>query len=317
MTEEGALRGHRRSGEWTRVGHGLYRRHGVSDLHAWQLVLPPTGRLTHLSAAAARGWWLPPLPHGLPAFAAVNRCSTRPERAGLHVVRSDAVVAAREEGGLRLDPPGEVLLACARDLELVDLLVLADSALHKGDCSKDEIAAAATPGRKGARLLRQVVDLCDARAESPWETILRLLHVTCGVEVEPQHEIRTAEDGFVARADLLLTGTRTIHEYDGEVHLTREQQQADLERSRRLAAAEVVRRGYTSYDVLRRPVTVLRDADLATGRDHDPGRIRAWNRLLAGSLLTPSGRQRLMSRLASPRRAPSPPRMRTPRHSPH
>jgi very-short-patch-repair endonuclease len=317
MTQEGALRGHRRSVHWTQVSHGLYRQDGVSDLHAWQLVLPPTGRLTHLTAAAARGWWLPPLPPGLPVFAAVDRRSTRPERPGLHVVRTDPAAAPQAEDGLLLDPPGEVLLACARDLELMDLLVLADSALHRGDCSLEEITAAAAPRRKGARLLRRAVDLCDARAESPWETILRLLHVACDVGVESQHEIRSADGGFVARADLLLTGTRTIHEYDGEVHLTREQQQADLERSRRLTAAGFVRRGYTSYDVLRRPVTVLRDADLATGRPHDPGRIRAWNRLLAGSLLTPSGRHRLMTRLASPRRAPSPPRVPATRPGSH
>jgi hypothetical protein len=234
MTEEGTVRGHRRTVDWTRVGHGLYRREGTSDLHAWQLALPPTGRITHLTAAAARGWWLPPLPQGLPVFAAVDRCSTRPERAGLHVIRRDAVVEAHEEDGLRLDPPGEVLLACAGDLELLDLLVLTDSALHRGDCSREEIAAAAAPRRKGARLLRRVVDLCDVRAESPWESVLRLLHVSCDVGVERQHEIRSADGGFVARADLLLTGTRTIHEYDGEVHLTREQQHADLERSRRL-----------------------------------------------------------------------------------
>jgi very-short-patch-repair endonuclease len=279
----------------------------VSDLHAWQLVLPPTGRFTHLTAAAAHGWWLPPLPDALPVFAAVDRRSTRPVRSGLHVVRTDAGAAVRELGGLRVDPPTEVLLACARDLGLLDLVMLVDSALHLAACSYDELAGVVATRRKGARLLGRALDHSDGRAESAWESILRMLHVSCDVAVEPQHELSSIEGELVARADLLLVGTRTIHEYDGDVHLSREQQQSDLARSRRLAAAGVVRRGYTSYDVLRRPVTVLRDADLALGREHDPGRIRPWYRWLEASLLTPAGRQRLLDRLSAPRRASSPP----------
>jgi very-short-patch-repair endonuclease len=303
MTEPGAIRGHRRTVDWTRVSYGLHRRDGVSDLHAWQLVLPPTGRFTHLTAAALTGWWLPPFPDGLPVIAAVDRRSTRPVRPGLHVVRTDADTGPQVREGLRVDPPTEVLLSCARDLELLDLCVLTDSALRRGDSTREQISAAAASRRKGTRMLARALDLADERAESPWETILRLLHVTCDIGVEPQHEIRSTEGEFVARADLLVTGTRSIHEYDGEVHLTREQQHADLERGRRLAAAGMVRRGYTSYDVLRRPITILRDADLALGRPHDPSRIREWHRLLATSLLTSSGRHRLMARLAGPTRS--------------
>ena len=303
MTEPTAVRGQRRTADWTRVSHGLYRSLGARDLDAWQLALPPSGRFTHLTAAAVWGWWLPPLPAGLPVVAAVDRRSTRPVRAGLHVVRTNADSAARLHAGLSLDPPGEVLLACARDLGLLDLLVLTDSALAHGSCTRDQLTTLAASRRKGSRRLRQVLQVADERAESPWESILRLLHSTCDVPVEPQHELRTADGDFIARADLWLVGTRTIHEYDGEVHLTRAQQQADLARARRLAAAGVIRRGYTSYDVLRRPVTVLRDADLSLGRPHDPTRIRTWHGLLAESLLTPAGQRRLMDRLGGPRRA--------------
>jgi very-short-patch-repair endonuclease len=296
-----AVRGRRRSKAWARVSYGLYRTQECSVLHAWQLVLPPTGRFTHLTAAALMGWWLPPLPAGLPMLAAVDRSSTRPTRAGLHVVRTDPIITTREMDGLRLDAPGEVVLACARDLGLLDLVMLVDGALHLGACTRAELTAAAAPRRKGGPAVRRALELADRRSESPWESVLRLHHVVCEVPVEPQRELWTSEGDFVARADLWIEGTRTIHEYDGGVHLSREQQRADLARARRLSDAGYVRRGYTAHDLLRQPVCILREADRALGRPHDPSRLREWHALLTASLLTESGQRRLMRRLASSR----------------
>lgn len=290
-------RGRRPGRGWTQVGRGLYRTSDGSDLAAWQLALPPSGRFTHLTAAGALGWWVPPLPRGFPVVVAVDRSGNRPVRPGLHVVRTDAARRPLEHEGLCVDPPTELLLACARDLETADLTVLLDCALHLGACSRDELDVVAATPRWGAPALRRALALADGRSESPWETLLRLLHVVCDVPVEPQHELRTPSGGFVARADLWLTGTRTIHEYDGGVHLDRGTQQADLRRARRLADAGYVRRGYTSYDLLREPAAILREADRALGRQHDPARLRAWHRLLTDSLLTGAGKDRLMRRL--------------------
>jgi hypothetical protein len=44
--------------------------------------------------------------------------------------------------------------------------------------------------------------LLDGRSESPWESVLRLLHVAADVEVEPQKKIYDEWGNFVARADL-------------------------------------------------------------------------------------------------------------------
>ena len=87
-----------------------------------------------------------------------------------------------------------------------------------------------------------------------------MLNTVCDVSVEPQYEIFD-RGVFVARADLLLNGTRTIHEYDGADHLGRRRQRKDLARARRLGHAGYVRRGYTSHDVLWQAVGILRDAD--------------------------------------------------------
>jgi very-short-patch-repair endonuclease len=118
-----------------------------------------------------------------------------------------------------------------------------------------------------------------------------LLHVVSGIEVEPQKELAGA------RADLWLVGTRTLHEYDGEVHGLRRQQKRDLRRLRRLDEAGWARHGYTDDDVLLRAVSVLRDADRAVGRQHRPDRIRPWHDLLKESLFTPAGQARLLRRL--------------------
>lgn len=291
-----AFRGHRRLAGWSQVSYGLYAPEGSDPLPAWQLALPPSGRFTHLTAAAALGWWVPPLPADLPVLVAVDRTDPRPRRAGLHVVRTDPLIPPTLRNGLRVDSPEEVLLACARDLGPLDLLVLVDSARRAGvDPARLEFVSRSR--RKGAPALRRAVTLSDARSESPWETALRFFHVMCDAPVEPQHVILDDAGGFVARADLWVVGTRSIHEYDGGVHLERRQQQADLLRARRLTDAGWTRRGYTSRDLLRTPVGVLRDIDRAAGRPHDPGRVRAWHAVLSGSLLTPAGAHRLVDRL--------------------
>ena len=102
-----------------------------------------------------------------------------------------------------------------------------------------------------------------------------------------------------ARGDLWLVGTRVLAEVDGDVHLPVKQQRKDLDRSRRLNAVGWERRGYTTHDLVTRPIAVLRDADRATGRTHESSRIRAWHALLAESVLSAAGRTRLEARLAS------------------
>jgi hypothetical protein len=190
-----------------------------------------------------------------------------------------------------------VLLTCARDLTTLDLVVLADNALHLGHVSMAELAEAAARRRRGAPALRRALALVDGRAESPYESLLRVLHTSCGVDVVPQYELRDDRGGFVARADLWLVGTTALHEYDGGDHLEVRQQRKDLARARRIGNQTWVRRGYTARDVRHQGIGILRDADLSLGRPHDPTRIRVWHRLIADSLFTASGRGRLHRRL--------------------
>ncbi len=298
-------RGRRRGSAWTKVSHGLYRpasqlagRRG--DLEAWALVLPPSGVFTHLTAAAVYGWWLPPLPADLPVFASMSADECRPRRAGLRVTRHPGPPERVVAHGLPLATPAETLLGCARDLGLLDLVVLLDGALHRRACTGDDVTGAAGRRRTGAPMLRAALRHADPRSESAWETVLRILHVVCEVPVEPQLEVFDEHGGFLARGDLWIKGTRTLHEYDGGEHLEQRRHRQDLVRERRLGRAQWTRRGYTSHEVLEQAVGILRDADLSLGRPHRPERVRAWHALLAGSLFTPSGTHRLRRRWGLP-----------------
>lgn len=306
MDEEiGPRRGHLRSKLWVPVSHGLYRpRRDVDgplqDLGAWQLVLPPGGALTHLTAAAAYGWWLPPLPDDVPVFAAVPHSGSRPRRPGLTVVRHTQAFAVSEHNGLLLTTPAETLLSCAADLDLLDVVVLADAALHLGACTLAELDEVSALRRRGAPMLRRARAHVDGRSESAWETLLRVLHAVCGVPVEPQYVLEDEHGSFVARADLRIVGTTTIHEYDGGEHRKKARHRKDLARERRIGNVVWTRRGYTDVEVLHQAMTILRDADRSLGRPHRPERIRAWHALLARSLFTPSGTERLRRRWGLP-----------------
>jgi hypothetical protein len=286
---------------WVGVTRGAHRLGTAqdpwrADLAAWQSVLPATAVFTGLTLARTRRWWLPPLPDDVPVFVAIGPGGCHPNRAGLILSRHPVPPACEVLGGLRLAPPAEALLACARVLCLLDLVVLIDAALHAGDCSEAALVEAAAR-RRGARLLRRAIDLADGRSESAFETLLRLLHVACGIQVEPQRVVVDEHRGFVARGDLWLVGTTTLHEYDGAHHLTRARQRRDLARGRRVTGVEWVRRGYTSVEVLHQGVSILREADLAVGRPHRPERIRAWHDLLRDSLFTAAGTARFRSNL--------------------
>jgi hypothetical protein len=250
MENQEIANGRVRGRAWVGVTRGAHRLVAaddpwLADLAAWQSVLPASATFTGLTAARTRGWWLPPLPEDLPVFVAVVTGRGHPDRAGLLLSRHPVQPAYDLLDGLRVATPAEALMACARVLGLLDLVVLVDAALHGGDCSAADLREAAAQRRRGARLLRRALELADGRSESVFETLLRLLHVSCGIEVEPQRVVVDERDGFVARGDLWLVGTTTLHEYDGAHHLTRARQRRDLARGRRVVGAEWVRRGYT------------------------------------------------------------------------
>ncbi len=282
--------------DWVLVSRGVHRPRFtdsplVADLSGWQLLLPATGCFTHLTGALIRGWSMPPLPSALPAFAAMCREDRRPRRRGLVISRHPNPIEYDDVDGLRVARAPEILLAAARHLGLIDLVVLVDAALRRGDCTAVELQSAAEQRRRGAPGLRRAVTYADARSESPWESVLRLLHQLCDVPVESQYWIDRS-----IRADLRISGTTRLPEYDGAGHRDAAQHAKDLARDRRLHQLGWERYGYTSPVLLHDGLSVLRDADDALGREHEPARIRPWHAALAESLFTPAGTERLLIR---------------------
>ena len=160
----------------------------ADQLRAWILVLPTEAAFTHLTAAELRGWWLPqPIAH--PVFAALRHGDPCPHRAGLLVSRHPSRVPSELVSSIRLTTSSETLLAAARDLGELDLVLMGDSALRLGHCTIDELIDTAAQRRRGAPLLRRVIGMLDKRSESPWESVMRVLHRVADIPVEPQHEV--------------------------------------------------------------------------------------------------------------------------------
>lgn len=294
------LVGHRR------VSHGLFLplREGLSgdqeflrDLRAYQLVLPPGAVFTHLTGARLLGWRLPKLPEQVPVFAAVSTKDPRPRRHGLicsRLVRKPR--GRRGIDGLPVDDVEEILLRAARDLSLLDLLVLVDSALEKGDVDPRRMDDLLASGRPGVRMLRVAYGHADSRAESGPETLLRMFHRSIEVPVRPQAELFDDQGTSIGRADLLVIGTNYLHEYDGGHHRDKDQHKSDLRRERALSGTPYIRRGFTLDDLLNHPGVVMHEVDRALNRRHRPSRLAAWRRLVDNSLYSEAGRERVMNR---------------------
>jgi very-short-patch-repair endonuclease len=319
-TERGITRGMLRTSTWDHISHDLYGPAGsTTSLHdrcrALQRVLPPGAAFSHLTLARLLDLWLPRMPDWLPVQATLPPRTIRPERSGLWVARS----RARLHRPIMLDDlpvlPIPVLLGqLAEDLMLLDLVVAIDCVLHRSWSSVADIRQAIRPRQRGAPRLRTALEFVDPRSESPWETVLRLLLVLCGFDVEPQHRIYDGAGRFVARGDIWLPGTRRLLEYDGGHHRERTRHRADLAREKGLSRIDWERYGYTKPEIVDTPHQVVRDAENAYGLSHDPGRLAAWWPVFEESTLSPAGWSRLMHRLrrftGQGGRAPRSPRLR-------
>ena len=193
--------------------------------------------------------------------------------------------------------PEWTIVELSEHLALLDLVALIDSALHLGHTTVDAIRATMRRGRRGVRVLRRALDLCDARSESWWETMLRLVHVLSGFEVDAQERILNRGGVEIARVDLRIRGTSRVAEYDGSDHRDRQQHQDDLRREKALQREGLERYGYIATEIVHGARQIVRDAELATGRPHVDSRADTWLTEAALASLTLKGRVALARRL--------------------
>ncbi len=276
---------------------GARRTALVADLWAWKPLLRADACFTHLTSAIVREWRLPQLPAGLPIWIVQSAGEHPSRRGGVRVIRRAGPTPYDDVDGLPLATVVETIAACANDLALLDLVLLIDCALHRDDTSVAELQAAAAVRRRGAPLLREALALCDRRTESAWETPFRLLHHVCGIPIVPQVDL-LSEGRLLGRADLVIAGTRSIHEFDGAGHRDSDQHRRDLERDRALSAARITRRGYTAQDVASHPHTIIREACASLGWTFEWSRLDPWWPLWNESCFTAAGRAALTARVS-------------------
>ncbi len=299
-----AIRGQVRLVGFERLSHGLYQptRPGLSayqaflrELRALMLVLPPDAAFTHVTGARVLRWQLPNLPDNVPVFAAV-RGDRRPRRHGLIASRLTHPSEVTVVDGLPIDSAEEILLRAARDLGVLDLVIMLDSALRLGHVDPTRLGVLESSGRPGSVRLRRAHSLADGRAESAGETVLRIFHEVMDVPVEPQASIYDHDGHLIGVVDLLVTGMDRAHEYDGAGHRERRQHTVDLRRERGWSNSPYTRSGYTLDDLLNHPIVVMHELDRLLGRPHSLRRIQRWRTMIDESLYGVRGRARVMNR---------------------
>ncbi|MBA3525064.1 MAG: hypothetical protein H0T85_11060 [Geodermatophilaceae bacterium] len=200
-----ALRIAERGGGVVRIRHGV---HGLPDAEPGLLAAVRIRGILSCTSAARF--------HDLPIM------STRPDRPHVTVPRSrgraraaNATVHRRElvpdDHDESCTSPLRTVLDCARELPFPAGVVLCDAALHRG-LQPAELDTAAMHARgPGAQQLRRVVAAADGRAESPIETLLRLVAGSLG-----DLALQVAILG-VGRVDMVLDGLLVL-EADGFAH---------------------------------------------------------------------------------------------------
>jgi hypothetical protein len=193
------------------------------------------GVLAGLSASGLLGAkWIDP---GTPAeLVHTNR---RPPP--LIIVHTDVLLPDEWQtiSGMPVTTPARTAFDLGRRLGLKQGVQHLDALINATDVKLNNIEAVidAHPGARGLRQLRKTLELVDGGAESPYESLTRLLLVEAGFP-RPQTQIPVYSDyGYlVARIDMGWPQWRVGVDFDGAHHWTDPRQRAwDVERYAKLA----------------------------------------------------------------------------------
>ncbi|MQA85171.1 MAG: DUF559 domain-containing protein [Streptosporangiales bacterium] len=226
------IRRHLRSGRWVRLRDGIYaeaqlvdacaeslaRRHGL-DVAAALLALradPAAG--SHRSAALLHG--LETL-KGPPTQVTVTR---DPRRQHLEARLLDVRIRAARlppdhvtrVHGVAVTTVARTVIDLARRLPFRDGVVVADSALRETRMTAADMWAvlAACRGWPGIRRAGKVVTFTDARAESVFESVSRVMFAEQGLP-PPLTQVRLGDDALIGRVDFYWPRYVTVVEADG------------------------------------------------------------------------------------------------------
>ena len=275
-----------RSGQWQVLWSGVYADAGIApspEQRAAAAVLavggdpgqPHETRALASGRTAARVWGFPLIDDDDPATGAqqrrlddvaVDRRLPRQQWAERTLLPRPTLPVGRGErvqldSGLMLTSPLRTLVDCARLLTQEALVCVLDDALHRHLVAPAQLAAAAASraGLPGARALRSAVALADGRAESPAETLARLLLRPVLPGLEPQVELFDGSARPVARFDLADRAVRLAVEADGvRGHAGRAMVAKDRRRDRTTGAYGWETERVTWFELRREPRLVVR-----------------------------------------------------------
>lgn len=207
------------------------------------------GVVAGLSAAAMLGTkWIEP---GLPAELIHTNRRTPP----MLDVHTDALAACEIQhvNGIPVTTPARTAFDIGRRLDLVAGVARVDAVLNAADVKVRDIeaVAAAHPGVRGLAQLSRTLDLVDAGAESPYESLTRMLFVRAGFP-RPETQIPVVDEYgiLVAVIDMGWRDYLVGVDFEGAHHWTDPRQRNwDAERYTRLPEL-----GWTDYRVTSRMV---------------------------------------------------------------
>lgn len=294
--EHGITRSQLRGRSYQRIFHDIHLAAAVEvtvliRALAALLTCDGLGHISHHTAAKLWGLWVPEDPN-VHVSVRQRRHRTKVDGIKSHLAHETATWVSRS--GLRLSSPVQTFLDLAKPLELVDLVVLADSLLHRHLLTVEQLVAGAA-GWRGhcAKLARRAAGLAREGVESPMETRLRLLLVLAGFP-EPviAFEIDPGTGRRRIRLDLCYPGLRIAIEYDGRQHAeSTEQWRRDLARREDLDTLGWRLVVVTWEDLTRRPHEVLwrvREAMAERGVAVTPAADDEWRRHFPGRPAAPA-----------------------------
>ncbi|MBB4930057.1 hypothetical protein F4561_000877 [Lipingzhangella halophila] len=214
-----------RARTWRPLRPGVYLADGASvpalaaRVMAAQLVYGP--RAVAVGPTAARLWRLQGLLYG-PGHETVHlSISNRPGRRSTGIRFHGWTVTPEEVtlcGGIRLSTPARTLRDTVLLTDRYSAVSVVDSALQNGLVTAGDLPclAAANAGRVGARQTRTWWELADGRAQSTFETRIRLICRDAGIPPETlQYPVYDSNGAVAGRADLAWPSWGVVAEADG------------------------------------------------------------------------------------------------------
>lgn len=206
--------------------------------------MPAAAFISHSTAAKLHGI---PLPYRLEQDARSHISVPAPARAphanGVvgHMLQIESHELTAHDG-LSLTTAVRTWLDLGPMLQLHDLVAAGDHLIHwrRQQATPFELADALNSrlDRRGRRTLASALRLLNDRAESPPESVLRVIVVQAGLpEPRINHEVSDRFGEFVARTDFVFEELKVVLEYQGDYHrTTKGQWRADMTRRSRLEA---------------------------------------------------------------------------------